>query len=140
MSYLDRIRKIRERPKSESKGPLHPDKPEGATSAPVESVTGLRPVYWEAVTGQILGPARVTHFMKVGSASWLCVEYEEGIRWIREHLLRSRQAFAEQSKPEACQCCQTVRFWESIHGAVICGTCHPPVHSHLVVQWLNSNQ
>ena len=140
MSYLIRIKKIEQRQQTEPKGPLSPDKPKECTSVQVESVTGLRPVYWEAVTGQILGPARVTHFMKAGAAFWLCVEYENGIRWIRGHLLRSRQAFAEQSRPEACQCCQTVRFWESIHGAVICGTCHPPAHSHLVFRWLNANQ
>lgn len=46
----------------------------------------------------------------------------------------------EQSRPEACHCCHSFRFWESVHRAVACATCHPPVQLALVVRWLNGKQ
>jgi putative DNA primase/helicase len=46
--------------------------------------------------------------------------------------------FEEDHAPraEVCSCCLTSRFWESIHGAVVCGTCHPPAAADLVRRWL----
>lgn len=145
MSYLEIIRKIEEKPKPGLKNlPISP-KTEKPASVMVEGVADRRPVFWETVTGQILGPATVTDCFKVrestgGESFWLCIEYSGGWRWIRENLLRSRLAFEAQSKPEGCQCCHTFRFWESIHGAVACATCHPPVQPALVARWLNGKQ
>ena len=145
MSYLEIIREIEEKPKPGLKNlPISP-KTEKPASVMVERVADRRPVFWETVTGQILGPATVTHCVNVrestgGESSWLCIEYSGGWRWIRDNLLRSRLAFEEQSKPEACQCCHSFRFWESIHGAVACATCRPPVQPGLVVRWLNGKR
>lgn len=44
------------------------------------------------------------------------------------------------SKPVAtiipCFNCRGERFWESIHGARACATCHPPVNPGLVREWI----
>ena len=36
----------------------------------------------------------------------------------------------------ACYACREQRFWRSIHGRVVCATCHPPAAPYLVVEWL----
>jgi len=35
-----------------------------------------------------------------------------------------------------CFACQSTRRWVSIHGAVVCPTCHPPTSPGLVKQWI----
>jgi hypothetical protein len=36
----------------------------------------------------------------------------------------------------ACPTCDARAFWLSVHGAVICGVCHPPASSALVKRWI----
>ena len=37
---------------------------------------------------------------------------------------------------DPCFCCKGIVFWESIHGAVVCSGCHPPINDSLVKQWI----
>lgn len=39
-----------------------------------------------------------------------------------------------------CRACRERRFWRSIHGVVVCGTCHPPAAPRLVERWLSASQ
>lgn len=43
-----------------------------------------------------------------------------------------------QNSPDlaTCPCCQSNRFWKSIHAKAICATCHPPAAKDLVAEWL----
>lgn len=41
---------------------------------------------------------------------------------------------------EPCFACRGTQFWKSIHGAVHCGTCHPPMSPDLVTEWVNGLQ
>jgi hypothetical protein len=36
---------------------------------------------------------------------------------------------------ERCRACRSWLFWVSIHGAVMCSTCHPPANPDLVRRW-----
>jgi hypothetical protein len=36
----------------------------------------------------------------------------------------------------ACISCGSRAWWRSIHGAVVCGRCHPPVSAAVVAEWL----
>lgn len=38
---------------------------------------------------------------------------------------------------EPCHCCGGTRFWRSVYGLVICGTCHPPATPELVQEWVD---
>ena len=46
-----------------------------------------RPVYWEGVTGDLLGPAVPEYLGRTGSGHeerfWVVVRYQNSIRWIR---------------------------------------------------------
>ncbi len=46
-------------------------------------------------------------------------------------------AVAERSAVARCTCHGT-RFWRSVHGVVLCGTCHPPAAPELVAEWLDA--
>ena len=35
-----------------------------------------------------------------------------------------------------CFACRGTRFWRSIHGSTVCGTCHPPLTPDLVEEWI----
>lgn len=35
-----------------------------------------------------------------------------------------------------CFSCHGTRFWISIHGTTVCGSCHPPMNPELVSRWL----
>jgi hypothetical protein len=44
-------------------------------------------------------------------------------------------------KPEErrrCRACHETRYWISIHGVTVCGTCHPPAAPDLVTEWIES--
>jgi P4 family phage/plasmid primase-like protien len=41
---------------------------------------------------------------------------------------------------EPCFACHSTRLWKSIHGAVVCGSCHPPLSDDLVVEWIEGLQ
>lgn len=116
--------------------------PEPITIEPASP--NAKPVYWERADGRIYGPARVTDLAKVGTGAteqfWVIVEYQGQPSWLRSDRLRSKRAFEQQVEAKACQCCHTFRFWESVHGAVVYGTCHPPADSALVIRWLNGKQ
>ena len=34
-----------------------------------------------------------------------------------------------------CRACNSWLFWESVHGTVVCATCHPPASRTLVKTW-----
>jgi hypothetical protein len=55
-----------------------------------------RPIYWEAVDGQILGPALPEFLAQVGPQFWIVTTSEDHSRWIRSDRLRSHKAFLEQ--------------------------------------------
>ncbi len=38
-----------------------------------------------------------------------------------------------------CPCCQSNRFWKSIHGKTICAICHPPAAPQLVAELIDLN-
>lgn len=128
--------------------PRPPD--ESVTIEPADELVRARPVFWES-GGVILGPAIVSDFGMAqgpnGPGIWLCLEYQGEIRWVRDCQLRSKSQYEQHraiekqrnggSEAGACSCCLTARFWESIHGAVVCGTCHPPADAALVRRWLS---
>jgi hypothetical protein len=89
-------------------------------------------VYWESEE-RIIGPGVVTQHFEENGVYWLCVEYEGSWRWIRDMLLRSKQAFHEQEARQ-CRCCGGSDFWISKHKAIVCRRCHPPAHSKLEVR------
>jgi P4 family phage/plasmid primase-like protien len=39
-----------------------------------------------------------------------------------------------------CFACQGTHYWISIHGAEVCGTCHPPSSPSLVAEWVDALQ
>jgi hypothetical protein len=39
-----------------------------------------------------------------------------------------------------CWWCGRREWWRSIHGAVVCGNCHPPAVPGLVAEWLNRSK
>jgi hypothetical protein len=41
---------------------------------------------------------------------------------------------------DTCYACGTTRRWRSIHGAVVCGTCHPPADTQLVAEWASGQR
>ncbi|MBZ5639929.1 MAG: hypothetical protein LAO51_14375 [Acidobacteriia bacterium] len=46
---------------------------------------------------------------------------------------------AEELKSQTnCSSCGQGRFWRSIHGALVCGTCHPPAAPELVAEWIDA--
>jgi hypothetical protein len=94
-------------------------------------------VYWENLNGEILGPAEVTAEAQEGTRRWVCVECQGTSVWIRRGRLRSHPKLQTHGYASGCYTCKATRFWESIHGAVICGVCHPPANTGLVVNWLN---
>jgi hypothetical protein len=40
-----------------------------------------------------------------------------------------------EPEPAYCPACRQARFWVSVHGAVVCGICHPPASPRLVERW-----
>lgn len=42
-----------------------------------------------------------------------------------------------RAAPVVCFACKERRFWRSVHGVVICATCHPPARPELVAEWLD---
>ena len=137
----DRARRLLDRAKGKVRAvPLPPEAP--AIVEPADEAVQARPVYWQSMKdGRIHGPATVTDFAKAGDECWLWIEYRAGGRWVRDFLLRSQAQFdAQQTGRATCPCCLRDRFWLSRHGAVICGTCHPPADPELVVRWLSGRQ
>ena len=39
-----------------------------------------------------------------------------------------------------CYTCRSSNWWLSIHGATVCGACHPPARPELVAKWLEDDQ
>lgn len=54
---------------------------------------------------------------------------------LNEFVERARECF-EYSTLEPCIACKEKKYWLSIHGAVVCGICHPPASKDLVKRWL----
>jgi hypothetical protein len=40
--------------------------------------------------------------------------------------------------PGGCWACGQARFWLSTSDKLVCGVCHPPVDTSLVVEWLTA--
>ena len=66
---------------------------------------------------------------------------EADLTCLREHKL---QVLAQLRSPVqadvVCYACKARRFWRSNHGAVVCGTCHPPVAPERVERWLPGDE
>jgi len=41
--------------------------------------------------------------------------------------------------PTGCWWCGRSHWWRSIHGAVVCGHCHPPAVPSLVAEWIDAD-
>ncbi len=39
----------------------------------------------------------------------------------------------------ACFSCKSSVFWQSIHGAIVCGVCHAPGSDALVERWMETD-
>ena len=45
--------------------------------------------------------------------------------------------FTKPKPVESCYCCGKRRYWKSaVGGQITCGTCHPPVSSKVVAEWI----
>lgn len=101
-----------------------------------------RPIFWERNDGRIYGPASPEFLAMVGTRSqasyWVVVAYQGSSVWVNADRLRTKKQFQKQhaEKGTACFACQSPRRWVSIHGTVVCGTCHPPVDDSLVKEWI----
>jgi hypothetical protein len=47
-----------------------------------------------------------------------------------------RQDTVDAAQP--CRACRSTRRWRSIHGAIVCGVCHPPCHPRVVAEWIDA--
>lgn len=148
MNYLAKIRGIKEEKlknilEEEKKGTSVHCQGEtsefGETTPVADSDITIEPahppstVYWES-DGTILGPASVSYVAKSRDQFYLCLEWQGSFRWVHESLLRSKRDFEHQGQ-HICNCCGRFEFWQSIHGATICGKCHPPADTSLVKGW-----
>ena len=50
-----------------------------------------------------------------------------------------RLSIPRDSHRVVCYACRSRRFWQSIHGAILCNTCHPPSSPDRVARWIDSN-
>jgi len=55
---------------------------------------------------------------------------------MREDKARALLVAGQIAELKACHICQTFAWWLSIHGALVCGVCHPPVACALVKRWI----
>jgi len=79
-----------------------------------------------------------------GRMGWEPPDFPESRRWwarARFEDLPTLAAYFPGSvhRPEhgPCPWCGRREWWRSIHGAVVCGCCHPPAVPGLVAEWLN---
>ena len=64
----------------------------------------------------------------------------EDLEQLRRHKAEVLAALLGECVPCAsvvCWTCRGTRFWRSVHGATVCGTCHPPAARDLIVEWVN---
>lgn len=59
--------------------------------------TSSRPVYFETMAGELLGPAVVSHLTSALDSqgkewAWFCLDYQGSWLWVREDRLRSKPA------------------------------------------------
>ena len=40
---------------------------------------------------------------------------------------------------DPCYSCGQLNWWRSIHGAIVCGHCHPPATPELVAEWIDAS-
>lgn len=115
-----------------------------------EAAENPKPIFWES-GGVIVGPGCPEFLAKVGegptAAYWVVVQYQGQPGWVNSDLIRSRLEFESQAPlsnkaAEAttdggpCFSCQSTRRWVSVHGATVCGVCHPPADPGLVERWI----
>ena len=154
-NYLDKIKQLRLEQRTESH---REDAPSAAEPIVIEpAAENPKPVYWER-TGLIVGPGTPEFLAKVGdgltASYWILVQFDDRPIWINSIMLRSRRQFEQYVplKPVAddpvetegplpptgsCYVCRDSLWWVSIHGAVACGTCHPPASPSFVREWLS---
>ena len=51
-----------------------------------------------------------------------------------------RLSVPPDSRRVVCHACRSRRFWQSVHGAIVCGTCHYPASPDLVARWLGDGE
>ncbi len=72
----------------------------------IQAAPCQRPVWWKSASGQILGPAQVTHFAQVTDSQgrdlfWLCLDYQGSWHWVREDRLRAKGS--RKRDPKFCK-------------------------------------
>lgn len=89
---------------SKAKGKVRRVEPSETVIEPAQRPDGshLSPVYWERLsTGEILGPAQITHFVKTGTGAgeqfWVVIEFKGHVIWVRDDSLRSKKQFETQT-------------------------------------------
>ncbi len=55
---------------------------------------------------------------------------------IEDRVSRVSDVSASNGVAVPCFNCNGIRFWVSVHGLTVCGTCHPPMNPELVSRWL----
>ena len=55
---------------------------------------------------------------------------------VNKSAILSRLSTPRDSHRLVCFGCRSRRFWQSIHGVIICPRCHPPATSDLVARWI----
>ena len=51
-----------------------------------------------------------------------------------------RLSIPRASHRVVCYACRSRRFWQSVHGAIVCGVCHYPASPDLVAGWLGDGE
>ena len=64
----------------------------------------------------------------------------EDLEILKAHKAKVLATLRTEASPKlVCYACRERHFWRSIHGVVICGTCHPPASPDLVAEWLEAS-
>lgn len=75
----------------------------------------------------------IASFVKRG---YLELVVNKTTKQILNEFVECAREYFEYSTLEPCNACKEKKYWLSIHGAVVCGVCHPPASKNLVKRWL----
>ena len=66
---------------------------------------------------------------------------EEDLAALRAHKAEVLgRLHSDQEVDLVCFACKERRFWRSIYGVVVCGTCHPPASPGRVAEWIGDQR